>query len=456
MKSKNHLRLFLGIVCALFSSKSWAVPIGIVDSGTDLQHPDLLKKAWNNPGHLVGDFFTDDVHGWNFADKNNEIIDYSYLGKFSPEMTRFFQVQLKLLQDTASEDDIAWLKSKKADEHFIQELEMFGNFVHGTHVAGISAHNSDQAQIMAAKIIPTRSIEAPSALSESNWLNPFSFHLWAGHPLSDLGLTLLLDIASGEQAEMLSPVGAYLHATGMAAANCSFGTSVAEAKKVVTMLAKNLLKRELSEEEQEKFGTLFVQKILQKGASFVTSAPGTLFVIAAGNDGTDNDQIPMFPANLKYDNTITVAATRGYDKLASFSNYGSKMVDIAAPGVGIISDIPGGETMPLSGTSQAAPFITNLAGRIMDVNPKLSLREVKQILMQTVDKKSFLIGKVTSEGIANPARALSAANFSTRFSVMESIDRSKQEVGNVKSMMSVHSQNSYDGEPIPMPSIFLR
>ncbi len=456
MKSQKSIRTILFLSFALLGKYSWAVPIGIVDSGTDLRHPDLVAKAWTNPGNLAGDSFKDDTHGWNFAENSNEIIDYSYLGKFSPDTTKFFQVQLKLLHGTATEEDKQWMKDKKKDENFIKELEKFGNFVHGTHVAGISARSADHAQILAAKIIPTE-VKTPAVelLMESFW-DHFSLVRLIGDSFTDTALNFMLDMAADQQSKTLTPVGTYLNTTGMAAANCSFGTNVDQAKRVAKILAKKLLSKDLTEAEQEKYGKLFINKIIEKGASFVTSAAKTLFVIAAGNDGTDNDQLPTFPANLKYDNTISVAATRGYDKLASFSNYGIKMVEIAAPGVGIISDIPGGDTMPLSGTSQAAPFITNLAGRILDANPKLTLPEVKQILMQTVDKKDFLVGKVVAEGIANPDRALRAANLSEQLGVASAVEQAKREVGDVKTLLSViPTADGYDGEPIPLPSTLL-
>ena len=87
----------------------------------------------------------------------------------------------------------------------------------------------------------------------------------------------------------------------------------------------------------------------------------TMTKVIISYDGTDNDQIPAAPANIKSDNTIAVAATLDRVRLASFSNFGESMVDIAAPGVGIKSLIPGGQEVQLSGTSQAAPYITNIA-----------------------------------------------------------------------------------------------
>ncbi len=451
----------------------WTAPIGIVDSGTDLKHPDLVAKAWTNPGNLAGDSYQDDTNGWNFADNNNQIIDYSYLGKFSPDVTRFFEVQTKILFGTATEAEKRWMTSKKDDPAFISELGKFGNFVHGTHVAGISARNADEARILAAKIIPTEIknlAEVASALTSfahaalgtqalTNLLQPMDTDN-AENPITDGTLKVLLGALAGQQAKLLAPVGAYLKTTGMSAANCSFGTGLAQAKTIVATLAKSILGTDLSDDDQEKYAKVFMNQVLEKGAVFVTSSPQTLFVMAAGNDGANNDQLPTFPTNLKLDNTISVAATRGYDRFATFSNYGVKMVEIAAPGVGILSDIPGGASITLSGTSQAAPFITNLVGRVLDANPKLSLVQVKQVLMQTVDKKTFLVGKVTSEGIANADRAVRAAELSKQNSVEVAVAQARSEVADVKttppnSNLNIMSEElEDDGMPIQLPSSF--
>ena len=57
-----------------------------------------------------------------------------------------------------------------------------------------------------------------------------------------------------------------------------------------------------------------------------------LLVVAAGNDGKDIDKHPVYPASFENGNILTVAASTSTDTLASFSNYGSTNVDVAAPG----------------------------------------------------------------------------------------------------------------------------
>ncbi|MBI4652573.1 S8 family serine peptidase [Candidatus Desantisbacteria bacterium] len=74
-----------------------------------------------------------------------------------------------------------------------------------------------------------------------------------------------------------------------------------------------------------------------------------LLVAAAGNESADNDLVKSYPANFNLDNIISVAATDKYDTLASFSNYGIYSVDLAAPGVDIISSALGGGYIPQAG-----------------------------------------------------------------------------------------------------------
>ena len=111
-----------------------------------------------------------------------------------------------------------------------------------------------------------------------------------------------------------------------------------------------------------------------------------------------------------------------------FSNYGLKTVDIAAPGVSINSTAPGSGYMRLTGTSQAAPFVSRIAGMIKDINPKLTPAQVKIILMETVDKKAFLKNLVKSGGIVSEKRSLRAAELSRTMNLKKSIKTANNEI----------------------------
>jgi len=87
---------------------------------------------------------------------------------------------------------------------------------------------------------------------------------------------------------------------------------------------------------------------------------GILFVAAAGNDGHNNDQTPYFPQNYPLDNIVGVASVNKANTLLPSSNFG-KSVDIAAPGLGILSTLPDNRLGTMSGTSQATAFVTGAA-----------------------------------------------------------------------------------------------
>jgi len=130
------------------------------------------------------------------------------------------------------------------------------------------------------------------------------------------------------------------------------------------------------------------------------------------------------------------------------------MVDVAAPGVAIRSSAPGNEYIQVSGTSQAAPFVAGVAGKIIDTNPELSPLEVKKIIMGTVDKKDFLAGKVITNGIVNLGRAIRAADISRTSSVDEAIKVSLNEVNDVPSSESVLKPVMVPGMILPLTSQF--
>ncbi len=138
----------------------------------------------------------------------------------------------------------------------------------------------------------------------------------------------------------------------------------------------------------------------------IDNFPG-LFVAAAGNDGLDNDASPHYPSSYSSPNILAVAATDSSDKLAYFSNYGATSVDIAAPGVSILSTQPGNSYASFSGTSMATPHVSGAAALLLANDPSLTTGQLKAALMDYADPVPALQGKVASGGRLNVFNAIS-------------------------------------------------
>jgi serine protease len=139
---------------------------------------------------------------------------------------------------------------------------------------------------------------------------------------------------------------------------------------------------------------------------------GVIVVTAAGNDGTNNDAEPVYPANYPGDNVVSVAAVDQSNRVASFSNYGRSTVDIAAPGVGIYSTLPNGKYGTYSGTSMATPHVAGALALVWDTHPTWTYKQVIAAVLNTADRLSALSGKVAS-GLLDVGKAIAYDPAST-------------------------------------------
>lgn len=449
------------LTLALISSQTLAATVAIIDSGTDMKHNDIKPVAWSNPVDSTvnnrdedRNGYQDDIFGWNFAEGNNLVIDYKYLGLLNEDIEKFFEIQAKSFYGTITEEERAWVKMMVSDEKFIKRISVYGNFMHGTHVAGIAVKGLTASKMFAVKLIPTE-VKLPGqedlmALVPQTQASQ-SDDKGLGEMLVKMGLKAL----AGAQMKTMEEIAAYVDGHKADVANGSFGTGYAQAKQIVEMLLKQILKTNPTDEQLEVYAHYFMEELISGGRKMVDTAPNTLFVFAAGNDGSDNDKFPTSPTNIQAPNEISVAATIEYSALAPFSNYGATQVDVAAPGVSIESAAPGNKYLKVSGTSQAAPFVANVAALMKEANPALKPFEIKQMLMGTVDVKSWLGGVVKTSGLVNKERAVVAAGLSKAMSVKEAISVSLNQVSDVESDDKALFDVEYiKGSVLALPSPF--
>jgi subtilisin family serine protease len=136
---------------------------------------------------------------------------------------------------------------------------------------------------------------------------------------------------------------------------------------------------------------------------------GVLLVFAAGNDSTNNDSAPEYPAALTNTNIIAVAAVTATGALASFSNYGPKSVDLGAPGDSIISTYLGSGYKVLSGTSMASPIVAAAAAMLRSRDPSLSAGQIRSAILSSTQPDAALTAKVAHPGVLDIGAALASA-----------------------------------------------
>ncbi|MEG4144760.1 S8 family serine peptidase [Microcoleus sp. Pol12B5] len=140
------------------------------------------------------------------------------------------------------------------------------------------------------------------------------------------------------------------------------------------------------------------------------NSAGILFVAAAGNNSSNNDIRPSYPANYDLPNVISVAATDRNDQLAFFSNFGASTVDLGAPGRNILSTVPGNNYGFYDGTSMAAPHVAGAAALLLAQDPTLTVAQLRNSILSTVDPLPSLAGRTVSGGRLNLRNVLNPVN----------------------------------------------
>ena len=113
--------------------------------------------------------------------------------------------------------------------------------------------------------------------------------------------------------------------------------------------------------------------LLQEAIDNAT-ASGVLVIAAMGNDGGN---IKSYPA--AFPNVVAVGATDNLDQVASFSNYGD-WIDVAAPGVNILSTVPNNGYDSYSGTSMATPHVSGLTALLWSQFPNYTAEQITTLL----------------------------------------------------------------------------
>jgi subtilisin family serine protease len=329
------------------------VTVAVWDSGVDaaLFGAQVVRDANGQPQYIAFDKYSRPASGW-LEPIPSEL--QAKLPQMKARTKGFSDLQSNIDSPEASE--VKQFLSTLKPEQFksaIEEINLAGNYEHGTHVAGIALAGNPYARLLVARI--------------------------------EFGYTLKPDpCPSREQAERdAAATQAYvdfMKKHGARVVNMSWGGDVASYERDLEQCGigktpdeRKALAREYYEISKAALTRAFA------------SAPHILFVTAAGNSNSDASFVEDIPAAIVLPNLLTVGAVDRAGDEAPFTSYGPT-VKVHANGYQVESFLPGGDRVALSGTSMASPQVANLAAKLLAVNSKLEPPQLIKLIVGSAER----------------------------------------------------------------------
>lgn len=423
------------------------VIVAVIDAGVEVDHEDLQGVMWTNPGEVAGNGiddegngYIDDLHGWSYLGGPGGDIEHEAL-----ELARIVQNMRQYFHgkdmDALSEKDqqrydryqqwVAILNEEQAelDQQYAAANGML------TIIDQVKSENDGEFSRKAMKKYDPENRQEKGFKTALYLMALFMDESKIEHEIrqgvDQLGPLIEYntidtdsirsvvvgdDPDNGRQADygcnrVEGPDAMHgTHVSGIIAAQNGNGVGIEGIAKNARIMA---LRAVPNGDERDKDVANAIRYAVDHGAKVINMSFGkpyspqkslvdeavnyalqkdVLIVHAAGNESSDNDQVPFFPNRL-LENGVVVpnwlevgansSSTKKKKLLASFSNYGATTVDLFAPGVDIYSTVTDNGYEDASGTSMASPTAAGVAALIRGYFPNLTAAEVRELLMRT-------------------------------------------------------------------------
>jgi len=424
------------------------VLVAVIDGGVDTAHADLRANLWVNPKEVArnqrdddGNGYMDDIHGWNFiGGRDGRNVDHDTFEatrieagckKRAPEgdVTKLPPVERKTCERAIAEFD-KQMNEMTMSLTNVKQIDAALTYVTATLKTALKVDSLTDSLVMnlpgttpdivrAKGVYQQLQAQGLSRHAVDEALKEINSRLKYGldpnfNPRAIVGddTLNLTERGYGNGDVMGGDASHGTHVSGIIGAvrgNSVGVDGIAPAVKIMMVRAvpdgderdkdiANAIRYAVDNGAQVinmSFGKPFSPgKAVVDEAVKYADAHGVLMIHAAGNDGENIDSTESYPTPRylgggRPANWIEVGASswKGADDLAAeFSNYGKATVDLFAPGVDILSTVPGGGYERESGTSMATPVVSGVAALVMAYYPELTATDVKSVLINSVSR----------------------------------------------------------------------
>lgn len=415
----------------LKNKKGVKVIVGIIDSGVDIDHEDLKAVIWTNTKEIAGNGidddkngFIDDIHGWNFLGNSaNENLEMTRILKnpddgspmYKLAKTEYDEKYKKALEGKQQVDFL--LDNNKTIQIFLKK-EIFT-------IDDLNAIVSSDEAVNKSKKVMTRLIQnAGSEYSDAiedyrkYIYDQLDFNLnkeFNGRKIVGDNPEDITDTKYGNNTVYAPNKDDSLHGTHVAGIVAQTRNNNLGGDGIANNVAIMAVRAVPNGDEYDKDIALAIRYAVDNGAKVINGSFGksysphkqwvydaikyaekkdVLIVHAAGNDGHNidldtNNNYPNDSADNKTEyasNVLTIGSLNnvyGETVVSTFSNYGNFNVDVYAPGEEIYASVPNNKYKYEQGTSMASPNVAGVAALIRSYYPKLTAKQVKQIIMNS-------------------------------------------------------------------------